>query len=407
MWKHLTRSTVALILGLGLVSTGKSAHGDSWRVTVRGGEVQLPESPTIADLNVPVPVGIYQTHSESAKGSIAAQVFEENGMRRLAVLLPRLAAHRDLTITLAGPLQVNGGDGPGLWFRTEENKLKVMLDRQLFTEYQLGVGHKPFFFPLIGPTGEPFTRAYPMLNVEGEDHDHPHQRSCWFTHGKVNGVDFWSEGKQAGTIRETGRKLIATGPVVARFTTTNEWRSPDDRKICVDERTMTFYDTESTRVVDFDFRVSASEGPLTFGDTKEGMFGLRVASTMDVTRKEGGRIRNAEGLVDDKAWGKASPWVDYVGPVKDKLVGIAIINHPVSFRYPTTWHVRTYGLFAANPFGWHDFGRTEHGDYTIPNGQSVKFSYRVILHEGDTHSANVPRMAAAYIKPPVLDVHKD
>jgi hypothetical protein len=128
---------------------------------------------------------------------------------------------------------------------------------------------------------------------------------------------------------------------------------------------------------------------------------------MDVTKKKGGKITNAEGLTDEKAWGKSSPWVDYVGPVKDKIVGIAMINHPKSFRYPTTWHVRTYGLFAANPFGWHDFGRPERGDYTIPSGQAIEFFYRVVLHDGDTNSANVASLASAYTNPPIVDVQKD
>jgi hypothetical protein len=189
--------------------------------------------------------------------------------------------------------------------------------------------------------------------------------------------------------------------------TTNEWRAADDRRFCTDERTVTFYRTKSARIIDFAFRIAANDGPVTFGDTKEGMFGIRVASSMDVTKKKGGKITNAEGLTDEKAWGKPSSWVDYVGPVNDKIVGIAMINHPKSFRYPTTWHVRTYGLFAANPFGWHDFGRPERGDYTIPGGQAIEFNYRVVLHEGDTTSANVPSLATAYINPPVVDVQKD
>jgi hypothetical protein len=177
--------------------------------------------------------------------------------------------------------------------------------------------------------------------------------------------------------------------------------------MCDDRRTVTFYRTQSARIIDFDFKVSASDGPVTFRDTKEGMFGLRVASSMDAAKKTGGRITNADGLTDEKAWGKASPWVDYVGPVKDKTVGITIFNHPASFRYPTMWHVRPYGLFAANPFGWHDFGRAEKGDYTIPSGQTIAFSYRVVLHQGDTRSTNVPALFAAYKSPPVVQVEKD
>ena len=90
---------------------------------------------------------------------------------------------------------------------------------------------------------------------------------------------------------------------------------------------------------------------------------------MDVTTKRAGRSPTPKGITDDAAWGKASPWVDYVGPVDGKTVGVAILNHPLSFRYPTTWHVRMYGLFAANPFGWHDFGRKKSGRYILPKAE--------------------------------------
>src|SRR5262249_2821138 len=155
-----------------------------------------------------------------------------------------------------------------------------------------------------------------------------------------NGVDFWSEEPGSGRIRETARRVILEGPVLGRLWTRNEWRAPDDRKVCEDERTVTFHHTKAVRIIDFEIDVRATDGPVTFGDTKEGSFGLRVASSMDVTRQTGGRITNAQGLTDEKAWGQPSPWVDYVGPVRNKIVGIAILNHPKSFRYPTTWHVR-------------------------------------------------------------------
>jgi hypothetical protein len=242
-----------------------------------------------------------------------------------------------------------------------------------------------------------------MFNVPGEDHDHPPQRSCWFTHGRVKGVDFWSEEKGHGTIRETERQLVVEGPVLARLRTRDDWIGPDGRPMCRDRRRITFYRTQAVRIIDFDFTIEASHGPLTFGDTKEGMFGMRVASSMDVKKNRGGRITNAEGVTDLKAWGRASPWVDYVGPVKSRTAGIAILNHPDSFRFPTTWHVRDYGLFAANPFGWKDFGRPDRGDYTVPAGQTLHFAYRVILHTGDTTTLGVDRFFQAYAGIPELD----
>jgi Methane oxygenase PmoA len=418
MPRHLQRShTVLIFIVLALAPTGPPARADSWRMTVRGGETNLVEPPVVVELKEPVPVGLYVVHAPSGEGAFAAQIFEDKGVRRLGAVLPRVDARQAVTYTLKGPAedydalkisaQSRSASPSGLSFDTSGGNLKVKLGEQLLTEYHLGVGNKPFFFPLNGPTGESYTRTFPLEILPDEDHDHPHQRSCWFTYGNVNGVDFWSEGKRFGTIQEIGRKLVVSGPVVGRLTTMNEWRAADGRKFCLDERTVTFYHTKTARIIDFAFRIAANDEPVTFQDTKEGMFGVRVASSMDVTKKKGGKITNAEGLTDEEAWGKPSPWVDYAGPVKDRIVGIAMINHPQSFRYPTTWHVRTYGLFAANPFGWHDFGRSERGDYTIPSGQAIEFFYRVVLHEGDTRSANIPSLAAAYTKPPELEIVKD
>ncbi len=268
---------------------------------------------------------------------------------------------------------------------------------------------------MIGPTGASFTRAYPMIkDAEGEDHDHPHQRSFWFTHGDVNGYDFWASdpinkaNPKFGSIHETSRNAEVAGAAVGLLVTTDDWIGPDGKKICDDVRSIYFYNTKGARVIDFDITINASAGPVTFGDTKEGMFGLRVASSMDVvkgkTPQAGTKIINAEGITDDAAWGKASPWVDYVGPVDGKTVGVAILNHPRSFRYPTTWHVRPYGLFAANPFGGKDFKVDGYRAHTIPEGQSIRFGYRVILHEGDTTAARVAESFKAYATPPSVEI---
>src|SRR5262249_2980855 len=148
---------------------------------------------------------------------------------------------------------------------------------KLLTEYRGEFAPKPILDPLVGPTGAAFTRAYPRETVEGEAHDHPHQRSCWFTHGKVNGIDFWSEQKGHGSIKETARKTLVGGPAVGVLRTTDDWLGPDGKKVCEDERVIRFYATKTASVLDFDITLKATSGPVTFGDTKEGMFGIRVA----------------------------------------------------------------------------------------------------------------------------------
>jgi hypothetical protein len=416
----------AAILTLGLLCP--DAPAQSWQLRGRGGQLDLGETPIVVSIKVPVPAGAYSLSGANLGESIPAVVFSDGQRHMLAAILPRVPAREPFALTMKPQVPADTRANVGIRIRdhgpdvepspgspaqrneANDRKLRnllVTIDEHLFTEYRIDVGHKPFFFPLIGPTGDSFTRAYPLENVPGEDRDHPHQRSFWFTHGNVNGVDFWSETKDAGTIRETVRRIVVEGPVLARLWTRNAWLAPDGRKVCEDERTATFYRTKDSRIVDFDVTIHATDGPVTFGDTKEGMFGLRVASSMDAKKKGGGRITNANGLTDLKAWGQPSPWVDYVGPVQGKTVGIAILDHPESFRYPTTWHVRDYGLFAANPFGWHDFGRPDKGDYTVRAGQLMKFRYRVILHEGDTATIGMPALFQGYAEPPAVELEAD
>jgi hypothetical protein len=373
-------------------------------VTVRGGGTALGETPIVVPMEERPPQGFYLLRSERSR-PIPASVFYDGTTARLAAVLDSVPASGEAVYKLIIP-PPNGEPSPrGIEFTERPGAVAVSLDGDPFTTCLFKTGPKPFYFPLIGPTGKRFTRAYPMEpEAPGEKHDHPHQRSMWFTHGKVNGVDFWAETKGHGSIVETSRQLIRGAPVAGIIRTTDDWLGPDGKPVCKDERKVTFYDTHKARMLDFDITIKATDGPVTFGDTKEGMFGVRVASSMDVDAKKGGKITNAEGLTDAAAWGKPSPWVDYTGPVEGETVGIAILNHPASFRHPTTWHVRTYGLFAANPFGWHDFGMKTSGDHTIPAGGSIHFGYRVILHVGDTASADLPAAYAAYAKPPTVEI---
>jgi hypothetical protein len=276
-----------------------------------------------------------------------------------------------------------------------EKGVVVKIDGTLFTEYLADFRGTPILWPIIGPTGKPMTRAYPMGKGRDEREDHPHQRSLWFTHGSVNGVSFWELEK--GTIKQRELVKIGSGKE-AVIVTRNDWLAPDGKKVCEDERRLTFGSDGDARWIDFDITIKATDGPVKFGDTKEGAMGVRVAETMKVDAKKGGRIVDSGGRTDEKAWGKRAAWVDYHGPVEGQTVGIAILNHPSSFRFPTYWHVRTYGLFAANPFGLRDFEGTNQvdGSYTLPAGETMTLRYRVLLHEGDEKSGKVAEAYAAY-----------
>jgi hypothetical protein len=394
-----------LLTGAALGPATEQTRAAVWTVTIRGSKPAPVQVPVVVPAPRSLASGEYSLDLGGGHPQVPVTVFTDVDGQWIGLVVPPLSAPIDGSHELRSVAPRTPAGRAGIAFSPNGANLEIRIDGKLFSVHRTDEGAKPFLFPLIGPTGAPVTRAFPMKDLVGEARDHPHQRSFWFTHGKVSGVDFWSEQGSHGRIQESGREIVTAGPVLGRLRTSDDWIGPDGRTVCSDRRVLTVYGTEPDRVLDFDIVLRADHGPVIFGDTKEGMFGLRVASSMDVDRKRGGRITNAEGLNDAQAWGKASAWVDYTGPVDGKTVGIAILNHPRSFRYPTTWHVRTYGLFAANPFGWHDFGLGRDGEHVLPTGQELRFRYRLILHVGETRQAGIAQAFDGYAEPPVIEVN--
>ena len=284
------------------------------------------------------------------------------------------------------------------------DRLRVEINGQLFTEYLYKDVPRPYSYPLIGPGGAAMTRDWPMKNTLGEEHAHPHHRSLWFAHGSINGYDFWSEEKAFGKTVHDNFLEVKSGAKAGVIRERNKWVAADGTVVCIDERTLRFYNPglTSERLMDFEITLIASNGALTFGDTKEGTMAVRLAETMRLQGKLGqGHIVNSAGVRDGQTWGKRADWCDYYGPVGGKTVGIAIFDHPQNPRHPTWWHVRDYGLFAANPFGQHDFESLPDktaGNLVVPAGKSVTFRYRFYLHEGDDQQAKVAERYKEYAR---------
>lgn len=288
------------------------------------------------------------------------------------------------------------------------DRVRVEINGEPFTEYVFKDVPRPFCYPLLGPAGLPMTRNFPMKEVPGEDRDHKHHRSLWFTHGAVNGHDFWAEAKNFGKIVHDGFAEVTSGKDAGVIRSKNKWVAADGKVICTDELTLRVYNRPANeRLFDFEITIHASSGELTFGDTKEGSMAIRLNETMRLkhnkenTGKPTGHIVNSEGVRDGATWGKRAAWCDYYGPVEGKIVGVAIFDHPQNPRHPTWWHVRDYGLFAANPFGRHDFESLPDkaaGNLVVPAGKSVTFRYRFYIHEGDEKQGKVADRYAEYTK---------
>ncbi len=301
-----------------------------------------------------------------------------------------LAEQREVFEQMVAETQAAKPAAGGVKITEHDDRVTVEIDGKLFTEYRFKEPQRPFFYPVIGPTGAPVIRHWPMGDGPNEAHDHPHHKSLWYTHGDVNGVDFWADGK--GKIVHDKFLEISSGAKVGVIKSQNKWVAPDGKVICTDTRTHRFRSTPDGRIMDFDVTIHASNGQVTMGDTKEGSMGIRLAPTMRVKGEVGqGHIINSEGNTDTSAWGKRAKWCDYYGPVDGEVVGVAIFDHPGNPRHPTWWHVRDYGLFAVNPFGIHDFENKPAGtgNLVIPAGESVTFRYRFYFHKGDEKQGKV------------------
>ncbi len=284
-----------------------------------------------------------------------------------------------------------------------DDRVAVTIDGEEFTNY-LFTGHdKPILFPLRSPRGIPLTRSWPVeKGVEGEPEDHPHHESLWFTHGSVNGHDFWApRAHGAGPddpvphVEHLSIERCESGQSGVLLTT-SRWVDAAGKPVLTEHRRMVFSADAEARSIFVTLELVADAGPVTFGDTKEGSFAFRVRPALQPNDSNGsqgasGRLVNSEGLVDFAAWGKRARWVDYSGVVDGATVGIALLDHPANLRHPTWWHAREYGLCGANPFGIHDFtGAPEgSGDHTIPAGDKLVLRYLLIFHEGDATAAGI------------------
>src|SRR5262249_36618050 len=124
---------------------------------------------------------------------------------------------------------------------------------------------------------------------------------------------------------------------------TNEWRTADGVKILETADTIRLHDLGGKAyLLEFTTLIEATVCPGTFGDTKEGSFGVRVRDELTVAKGKG-RLVNAEGKVGegeknnakrDGVWGLRSDWCDYSGQVEGKTVGVAVFADPKN-PYPT------------------------------------------------------------------------
>ncbi|MBB3205747.1 hypothetical protein FHS27_001551 [Rhodopirellula rubra] len=301
-----------------------------------------------------------------------------------------------------------------------DHGVTIMVDGKPFASYVVDDVNKPYFWPIVGPTGKPMTRAFPMQKVPGESsvqRDHPHHRGITFGHESIvgpdqSGGDSWHEWITFGGLRQgpgnnpDSDQRISTIASIKHLAFTEmeadadhavvteicDYVDPNGKRFLSEERRMTFRAQEDSRSIDVDQVFTACDGEVCFADRKDAGLSIRVPVGMAIDSGQGGRVINSEGEMDDDTWSRAAKWCDYHGIVDGEHLGIAFLNHPSSYRFPTRWHVRSYGLFAANPFAMQSYDPSlPDGTTTLQPGEKLKLNHRIIFHIGDASAAGIEK----------------
>jgi hypothetical protein len=327
--------------------------------------------------------------------------------------------------TAAGPV-----DGVSVVSRGADRRVDIAIDGQPFTSYIYPQSlEKPVLYPIRSAAGAVVTRGYPLEPRPGERADHPHHIGHWFNYGDVNGYDFWGNSPETpanlkaktGVIVQKAIVRASGGSKAGELSVSADWVIPDGTVLLREQTRFIFAGAAGTRTIDRTTTWTAAEKAITFNDTKEGAFGIRVARSLDspvqqrdafvgADGKRGptkpddnvgvtGHYIGSDGKTGDDVWGTTGPWMGLTGDVDGKPVTIAIFNHPSSTNYPTYWHARGYGLFAANPIGRHAYDlKQPERTLTLQPGKSATFRFLILVRDAHLGREELEQQQARFAK---------
>ncbi|MBK8946272.1 MAG: PmoA family protein [Ignavibacteriae bacterium] len=299
----------------------------------------------------------------------------------------------------------------------DSKKIDVLIDGNLFTSYiyddKISVLKKTVLFPLISANGVAVTRGFPLYPKPKERVDHPHHIGAWFNYGDVNGLDFWNNSdaiseerkKEMGTIRHGEILQMQNGNGKGQLVISANWLKPDGEILLKEKTNLNFIANTDARIIDREVTLTAQKETVLFKDNKEGMIAIRVARQLEHPSNEpvtlsdsygkktdvpvldntgvSGHYVSSEGIEGDDVWSTRARWVSLSGTIDEKEVTVVIFDNPENVGFPTYWHARGYGLFAANPLGQKAFSKgKEELNFKLDSGKSVTFNYRILIQNG-------------------------
>jgi hypothetical protein len=349
---------------------------------------------------------------------IFEQMHSQRWLAALALILPIAACAQQEGEAAAGDADETVAAAPNVEVvaNEAESKVDVLVDGQLFTSYLYPTTiQKPVLYPIRTATGQAITRGFPLEPTPGERVDHPHHVGLWFNYGDVNGLDFWNNSDAIpaeraasyGTIVHREIRGTESGAGKGALDVTMEWVNNEGKALLREDTRFEFGAEGNERTIDRITTLTALDETVTLTDNKEGVLGLRVtralehpatrpeiftdasgkATEVPVLNNEGvtGNYRSSEGIEGEAVWGTRGKWNSLSGIVEGAPVTVAIFDHPSNTGYPTYWHSRGYGLFAANPLAPRSMteGKEEALVVTLAPSESIAFRHRIAVIAGE------------------------
>ena len=311
-----------------------------------------------------------------------------------------------------------------------ERRVDIIIGGQPFTSYIWPESQmKPVLYPIRAASGTIITRGYPLEPRANERTDHPHHAGLWFNYGDVNGLDFWNnstaipaaQASKMGTIKHLSVNKVVSGQGEGSLSVTTEWVDHTGKKLLKEDATFIFRASEGMRSIDRITTLTALGDSVSFKDNKEGVIGMRMArelehpstqkdkfldaqgreTTVAVMNNEGvtGMYLSSEGKTGDAVWGTRGRWTTLTGVIKGDTLTVAMLDHPKNPGFPTYWHARGYGLFAANPLGQAALSNGKDTlNYGLGAGKSVTFRHQILVLNGARTPAQMEQYYNGFTK---------
>lgn len=299
-------------------------------------------------------------------------------------------------VCLAAVSEVAGKEESWQW-RQAESSLALSKDGK--TVWKLVANPKEpksYFHPLATTDGEVLTAFEPA--------DHPWHHGFWFSWKLINGLNYWEEDPKThlseGVTELTNATFKPAPDFSARAELSFSYHPPGQAVVMTELRKLSITppDADGCYRIDWASEFTAGNAPVNLGRTPlaneengkpyGGYAGLSLRLPL---QPNGWSVRTSEGKTSaPDSHGKNARWLDFSSPNG----GVAVFDHPGNARHPSPWYVHD-----NKPMSFFSPAVLFNEPLVLAPGQSLKLSYRILIHSKPISVEEIETDFRAFAKP--------